>query len=83
MGARVQHNISYRRLCRLLRGWREDAGLTQRQLAERLGKPHSYVHKSEIADRRIDPLVFIAWCRACERDPKHALGVVEKEAGSN
>ena len=34
---------------------RQDAGLTQAQAAERLGKPQSYVSKVERAERRIDP----------------------------
>lgn len=34
---------------------RQDAGLTQVQAAELLGKPQSYVSKVERAERRIDP----------------------------
>jgi transcriptional regulator with XRE-family HTH domain len=34
---------------------RQEAGLTQVQAAERLGKPQSYVSKVERAERRIDP----------------------------
>jgi transcriptional regulator with XRE-family HTH domain len=82
MGARAQHNYAYRRLCGLLRQWRTDADLTQRALASRLGKPHSYVHKSEIGDRRIDPLEFIAWCRACGLKPRTAIAEVERRAAS-
>lgn len=55
-------------MCELLRQWRLDAGLTQRALAQRLKKQHSYVHKVETAQRRIDPIEFMAWCRSCERD---------------
>lgn len=73
MGARAQHTLKYRRLCALLRKWRDDAGLTQRELAKRLRKPHSYVHKVEVADRRIDPVEFVAWCRACDRSPSRAI----------
>lgn len=56
-------------MCRMLRGMREEAALTQRELAEKLKMHHSMVHRSEIADRRIDPVEFANWCRACERDP--------------
>lgn len=79
MGARPQHVPAYRRMCRLLRQWREAASLTQRALAERLAKPHSYVHKVEIADRRIDPLEFAAWCHACDRSPIDGLAEVLAE----
>lgn len=81
MGARAQHTLGYRRLCALLRQWRTDAELTQRALAVRLRKPHSYVHKVEVGDRRIDPLEFIAWCRACRRNAPASLSEVELEAG--
>lgn len=51
--------------------------MTQRALAKKLGKPPSYVHKTEIGDRRMDPMEFIAWCRACKLDPPTSLAAVE------
>lgn len=48
---------------------RNDAGLTQRDLAKLLHIHNSMVHRSEIGDRRIDPVEFAAWCRACGCDP--------------
>lgn len=80
MGARAQHTLGYRRLCGLLRRWRESAGLSQRAMAKRLRKPPSYVHKSEVGDRRIDPLEFIQWCRACGREPAACIGELQREA---
>jgi predicted transcriptional regulator len=73
MGARAQHSPAYRRLCQLLRRWRTDSDLTQRALASRLRKPASFVHKTEVGDRRIDPVEMVAWCRACEVDPLDAM----------
>jgi predicted transcriptional regulator len=73
MAASVQHSLAYRRLCASLRKWRVAAGLTQRALAARLRKPPSFVHKCEVGDRRIDPLEFVAWCRACGVDPAEAI----------
>lgn len=81
MGARAQHGLGYRKLCGLLRVWREEAGLTQRALAARLDKVPSYVHKAEVGDRRIDPLEFIRWCRACGLDAAECIRKVEREAG--
>ena len=80
MGASALHSLPYRRLCRLLRSWREGAGLTQRAMARRLDKPHSYVHKTEVGERRIDPLEFIAWCRACGLEAAASIKKVEREA---
>jgi transcriptional regulator with XRE-family HTH domain len=66
-----------------LRDWREQAGLTQRQLAEKLGKPHSFVHKSEIGERRIDPLEFVDICKALNLDPAKMLtSAVRKQSKS-
>lgn len=39
--------------------------MTQRELGRKLKRPHIFVHKTETGDRRIDPVEFIAWCRAC------------------
>ncbi len=44
MGTRPQHAPAYRKLCQNLKGWRLEAGLTQRELARKLRKPHSFVY---------------------------------------
>jgi transcriptional regulator with XRE-family HTH domain len=75
---RGQHRPAYRGLCDLLREWRASAGLTQRDLAELLGKPRSFVSKSETAERRIDPLEFVVWYRACGIDPAVAIRKLER-----
>ncbi|MBE7508520.1 MAG: helix-turn-helix transcriptional regulator [Planctomycetia bacterium] len=69
MAARPQHKPAYRKMCAMLRNMREEAGLTQRDLAKRLKMHNTMVHRSEIGDRRIDPVEFVAWCRACGTDP--------------
>ena len=60
-------------MCELLRKWRTDAELTQRALAQRLNKPYSYVWKVEASERRIDPVEFVAWCKACDVSPATAI----------
>lgn len=50
-------------LCRLLRQIREDAGLTQEVVAERLQKPQSFVSKYEAGDRRLDIVELRGVCR--------------------
>ncbi len=44
----------HRRLARLLRSVRIDAGLSQEEVAAKLGRPQSYVSKYETAERRLD-----------------------------
>ena len=48
------HSEDYRALLTLLRRLREEAGLTQVELAERLGRPQSFVSKVEVGERRLD-----------------------------
>jgi len=55
---------------------REEAGLTQRALALKLKMHNTMVHRSEIGDRRIDPVEFAAWCRACGVDPGEAIRTI-------
>jgi transcriptional regulator with XRE-family HTH domain len=61
------------RLITLLTQAREKAGLTQQQLADRLGKPQSFVAKYEGGERRIDVIEFLAIARALEFDPARAV----------
>jgi transcriptional regulator with XRE-family HTH domain len=59
----------HRRLCELLRARRKAAGLTQTVVANRLGKPPSYVAKYEGGDRRLDVLEFLDVAAAIGFDP--------------
>jgi len=73
MGSSPQHHPAYIRLCERLLTLRQSAELTQRGLAAKLGKPHSYVAKVEHGDRRIDPVEFKLWCNACSADAADEL----------
>ena len=62
------HTKEYKALRAELRAIREKAGLSQRDLAARLGVPHSWVAKVEAGERRID-VVELAWFfSACGED---------------
>jgi transcriptional regulator with XRE-family HTH domain len=52
------------RLAALLRQIREDAGLTQLQVAERVRQSQSYVSKYENGEQRLDLLELEAVCKA-------------------
>ncbi len=69
MPSKAQHARRYKALPPLLLSMREESGLTQRQLGARLGKPQSWVHNCETANRRVDLAEFVAWCRACGVKP--------------
>jgi transcriptional regulator with XRE-family HTH domain len=62
----------YRHLLSLLVQVRKDAGITQQELAGKLGRPQSFVSKFERGERRIDVVEFLAISRAIGADP-HAL----------
>jgi transcriptional regulator with XRE-family HTH domain len=48
---------------------RTKAGVTQRELARRVGPAHSYVSRVELGDRRLDVPEFIQWCEVLGKDP--------------
>jgi len=73
MSQKAQHSLAYRTLPPLLRELREAAGLTQRALGERVGKPQSWVYNCESANRRVDVTELILWCKACGVDPVRAF----------
>ncbi len=50
------HRPEYQELLKRLRRARKDAGLTQVEVAEALGRPQSYLTKCELGERRIDPI---------------------------
>jgi transcriptional regulator with XRE-family HTH domain len=63
------HTERHRKLRELLVARRKAAGLTQTVVAERLGKPPSYVTKYEGADRRLDVLEFLEVAAAIGFEP--------------
>ena len=79
--AKAQHAPDYRPLPALLRRLREEAGLTQRDLGGRLGRPQSWVYNCESANRRVDVTEFVAWCRGCGADPVKAFRRVVDRTG--
>ncbi len=56
------YSPTYDQFLKLLKKAREDAGLTQAQAAEKLGKPQSFVSKCELGERRVDVVELLAFC---------------------
>lgn len=67
------HDPRYAVLRALLVGERERNGLTQVEIAARLGKPQSYVSKYERGERRIDIVEYVDVARAIGIDPVTTL----------
>ena len=49
---------------------RKNAGLTQRQLAEALGREQNLIGRIETGQRRIDLIEWVGICQACKADPE-------------
>jgi transcriptional regulator with XRE-family HTH domain len=62
------HTKEYKALRAELRAIREKAGLSQRELANKLSVPHSWVAKVETGERRIDVVELSWFTTACGED---------------
>ena len=62
------HSAEYRRVLVKLVEMRKEAGMTQRELAHKLGREHSFVWRIETGERRLDVIEFYWVCRALGRD---------------
>lgn len=58
-------------------GFRKHAGLTQRDLATRLGKPPSFVAKIETGERRLDFVEFVAIARELGTTPGSLIDQID------
>ena len=54
---------------KMIAALRTKAGLTQRQLASKLGRERSLVGRLELGERRLDMVEFFWICRACNAKP--------------
>lgn len=67
------YSDSYQRLLELLVAARKEGKLTQEQLAEKLGKPQSFISKYERGERRLDVIEFIEVCKILRVDPSEMI----------
>lgn len=63
----------YRQLLELLVTARKKAGITQQQLAARLGRHQSFVSKFESGERRLDVVEFVRVSEMIRADPHKML----------
>lgn len=69
------------RLQDLLADHRRGAGLTQADLAGRLGRPQSFVSKYETGERRLDVIEFLEVIEALAVDPAVVLAELGRIPG--
>lgn len=61
---------------------RQELGLTQRTLGEKMGVLYSFIGKIETGDRRLDIFEFIAYCKGLELEPVEVLREIEQKFGN-
>lgn len=79
--AEILFSQEYERLVDLLAEWRRASGLSQRELARRLGRCQSHVHLIETRQRRVEIVEFCRYVRALQLDPVSAFAVVASRLG--
>lgn len=63
----------YEKFLEMLRAARIAAGLSQREAAEKLERPQSYIWKSERNERRVDAIELLEFLAAYGVDPAEFL----------
>lgn len=69
-------SASYQQVIKALSQCRQSRGVSQRELARRLGKHPSFVNKIENLERRLDILEFVAIAGALQARPADLLNEV-------
>ena len=69
----------YEHFRNMLVAMRTASKLTQRDLAKRLGREHSFVSRIELGERRLDVVEFYWVAKACGEDPAKAAASLMRE----
>jgi transcriptional regulator with XRE-family HTH domain len=72
------HSARYAVFLKVLREARERAGLTQVQLARKIGETQTFVSKCERGERRIDVIELRTFCAALGLDLKRFVNALER-----
>lgn len=72
---------SYEAALQVLVEARKEAGLTQRELAERIGKPRSFISKIENRVRRVDMIELLALAAGLQLDPTELIARLHDQVG--
>lgn len=80
--AQSTHNPDYQLLLAVLKAARKRVGVSQVDLAERLGNTQTFVSKCERGERRIDAVELVEFAEALGVEPLGLLGeYLEQRAG--
>ena len=70
------HTRQYRDFLDGLIQARKDAGLTQQQVADKLGRPQSFVAKYENGERRLDVVEFLEIAKLLDAEPHGIIDAI-------
>ena len=70
-------------LIQWLKSERKKQNLSMRALAERMGKPHSYIQKVEQGERRLDVVEYVWYCNKLEINPQTGLDLIQQTVNQN
>lgn len=73
------HSDAYKLLTEQLVAARHAAGLTQAQLAKKLGRPQSFVAKYEGGERRVDLVEFLEIAAVLAADEKRIIRLLKQK----
>jgi transcriptional regulator with XRE-family HTH domain len=79
--SRSIHSRDYQVLRDLLVAQRKAQGLTQADVALRIGRPQSFVAKYEGGERRIDVVEFLTVAKALNADPQSLFSAFVEKLG--
>jgi len=77
------YNSGYRRLMGKLRQAREQEGLLLTELASKVGRNRSWLHRIETSQVRLDVLQFARLCRVLNLSPSALLEVLEESSSDD
>ncbi|MGS1018116.1 helix-turn-helix domain-containing protein [Allosphingosinicella humi] len=76
MGRSWVNSADYLAAIETIVGARISCGVSQRELARRIGKPPSFINKIELRERRLDIIEFVIIARALNLEPSKLLAKV-------
>ena len=77
------HSPSYQLFLQLLRQTRRSLGVSQEELAEKLGQTQSFISKCERGERRLDVIEVRYFCQALGIDFCEFMQALDQELGSS
>lgn len=83
MPTKPNQSVIYRPLPPLLKALRSRAGMTQRELGDRINRTQWWIYRVEAGSRRLDAAEFILYCEGCDVDPRDGITELKDQIGGS